>query len=101
MTTDVIEFIDNEAGYLTWVKGHSSGYVLNTERSKNWNYMVLHGAWCELVREHKGSGKPGGFTERDYIKICALNVESLRNWVRQHGRSDGTFSSEECYCLDQ
>lgn len=99
MTTDVIEFIDNEAGYLTWVKGHSSGYVLNTERSKNRNYMVLHGAWCSQIKDYRQTDEFGKFTMRGYIKICAPDVEGLREWVRQHGRSDGTFSSDKCGCL--
>ena len=100
MTTDVIEFIDNEGGYLKWLEDHSTGYVLNTYTSKNRNYMVLHGAWCQLVSDYGKSGKPGRFTGPSYIKICAPDVESLRGWVRQHGRPNGTFTSEECYCLE-
>ena len=99
MDTNTIEFIGDDLAYLQWLHKHPSGYVLNTERSKNPNYMVLHGAWCQYINGQGSSGKPGRFTERDYIKICSTNVQSLRGWVRDHGRPSGSFSSEECYCL--
>jgi hypothetical protein len=36
---------------------------------------------------------PGGYTERNYIKICSPVIEGLQTWVGQHGRPDGSFSS--------
>jgi hypothetical protein len=92
------EFFHNENGYLNWLRSHPQGFVINTGRSKNTNYMVLHHAWCRQISKYSKNADPGGFTERDYIKICASDLSSLRDWVRQHGRSDGTFSTEhQCY----
>jgi len=59
--------------------------------------MVLHRATCPSISEYKGQALPGGFTERQYIKICADNLDFLKRWLRQHGRPDGSFSSE-CAC---
>ena len=101
MNPIVIEFVGDDRAYLKWLSQHPSGFVLNTEKSKNPNYMVLHRAWCQSISQVGNPGRPGRFTERDYIKICAPDEESLRNWARQHGRSDGSFSSEKCYCLSQ
>lgn len=92
------EFVREEQQYLNWLHAHPHGYVINTERSRNPNYMVLHHAWCRSMSQLSRNAAPGGFTERDYIKVCASDLASLRDWVRQHGRPDGTFSTEHtCY----
>ncbi len=90
----VQEFIKNEQGYLEWIHKHPDGFVINTGRSKNANYMVLHRASCGSIKDYQKASGPGAFTERDYIKICGSDIASLRDWVRQNGRSDGTFSKE-------
>lgn len=92
------EFDRDDKLFLGWTHANDQSYVLNTERSKNPNVMVLHHAWCKKMNQLSKNADPGGFTERDYIKICSPDLASLRDWVRQHGRPDGTFSSEhECY----
>ncbi len=87
------EFLYDEAGYLTWIRAHPAGYVLHTERNRNPYYMILHRATCPQISEYSAKMRPGGFTERDFIKICALDVDCLREWVSRHGRPDGSFSS--------
>ena len=87
------EFLYNEAGYLTWIKAHPGGFVLHTERNRNPHYMILHRASCPQISEYTPKMRPGGFTERDFIKICALDVTCLSEWVSRHGRPDGSFSS--------
>jgi len=92
------EFSRNEQPYLDWIHSHPHGFVINTGRSNDPKYMVLHQAWCKQISQYSKNAAPGGFTERDYIKVCASDLSSLRDWVRQHGRSDGTFSTEhQCY----
>ncbi len=36
--------------------------------------------------------RPGGFTERDYVKVCSDSIADLGAWVRLHGRPSGSFS---------
>jgi hypothetical protein len=92
------EFVDDDYGYLNWLLHHSQGFVLNTLRGKTPSYMYLHRATCKKISEYNKSAQPGGFTERDYIKVCAHDVASLQAWVRQHGRPDGTFSNKCSLC---
>ncbi len=92
------EFSKNEQLYLDWVRSHPDSFVVNVERSKNPNNMVLHHAWCKQMNHLHKNAAQGGFTERQYIKICAPDLASLQAWVRQNGRPDGTFSTEHpCY----
>jgi serine/threonine-protein kinase len=92
-----VEFIGNDEAYLRWLGEHEDGYVVNTHRSVTPNYMVLHKAACGMIKSAQGVA-PGGFTERDYIKVCSDGIEGLRAWVRQHGRPDGSFSSSCNIC---
>jgi serine/threonine protein kinase len=87
-----IEFIGNDKAYLRWLDENQGGYVVNTSRSISPKYMVLHKATCGMIKSTNGI-PPGGFTERNYIKICSKTVEGLQSWVKQHGRPDGSFSS--------
>lgn len=87
-----VEFIGNDEAYLRWLDENPGGYVVNTHRSVNPNYMVLHKATCEMIKSTQGI-PPGGYTERGYIKICSSVIEDLQSWVGQHGRPDGSFSS--------
>lgn len=89
----VQEFAKDDASYQAWLKQHPDGYVINTPRGKPASYMVLHTARCSKIGDYNKMARPGGFTERDYIKICATDVASLRAWVRRHGRPDGSFTS--------
>ena len=54
--------------------------------------MVLHKKGCPTITNYNEMAKEGGFTERDYVKICAMNKSELREWVEEHGRPQGTFS---------
>lgn len=87
-----VEFIGDDEAYLRWLDENPKGFVINTHRSVNPNYMVLHRATCGMIKSAQGS-PPGGYTERGYIKICSSVIEGLQSWVRRHGRPDGSFSS--------
>lgn len=91
-------FDGDDTAYQEWLTQNPTGVVLNSWRAISPSYMVLHRAYCPTVRPDSGITKPGGFTERKYIKICAAEVADLRHWVRQHGRTDGSFSVECSKC---
>ena len=97
--SEVTEFVNDDQGYLEWINQNPSGYVLNTTQYKAPTYMILHRAACRHISERKRSAPPGAFTERAFVKICAADVARLRVWASNHGRNDGSFTSEHCYCL--
>ena len=87
-------FDGDDAGFLAWLAGSPAGFVVNTRRQPDPQYMVLHRASCHHINRYTAGSSSGGFTERAYIKVCAGSIEALQEWVRYNGRSDGTFSNE-------
>ena len=91
-------FDDNDTAYQEWLRANPDGYVVNTTRSRTPSYMVLHRATCKSIGEYTAMAERGGFTERDYIKVCSLDSDDLRNWVSEHGRPNRSFSRECTHC---
>ena len=92
------EFINDESGYMKWITKNPFGFVINTTRSMSPDYMVLHRATCMSISEPTDAAGPGGFTERDYIKICSNDIKELKVWIKEHGKPDGRFSSKCVHC---
>jgi hypothetical protein len=65
--------------YLTWIREHPSGYVLNSTRPPTASYLMLHRASCHTV-----SGKPtrGDSWTRFYSKICSPDRAELEAWAK-------------------
>ena len=97
MAGRAIEFSNSDGAYQDWLENHPEGFVLTMLRSKPPDKMYLHRASCYKIKNYNRMARLGAFTERDYIKICATNLDSLRNWVRANGRPNGSFTSEFCY----
>jgi hypothetical protein len=98
MKSGAEEFQNAEDAYFRWLEAHPEGFVLNTIASKSPQSMVLHSATCPMISKYGKRTASGGFTERQYIKICAADIESLRTWVVRHGRPDGSFTGECGIC---
>lgn len=92
-----VEF-DSDGEYQRWLADNPHGFVVNTRRARSPDYMMLHRASCRHISEPSHETSPGGFTERIYIKVCAPDIEALREWASQHGRTDGSFSNECSHC---
>ena len=91
MTVQV--FRNDESSYLSWIEKHSHGFVVNTRRKLDPKYLVLHRASCRTILRHRNMEcGPGGFTEREYQKICALSVGELQNYVTNVVGTRVTFS---------
>ena len=90
------EFDKGDTTYQRWARSHSGGFVVNTFRSRSPGYMVLHRATCCYIRNYTRMARPGGFTERQYVKVGADTVTELRRWVRQHGASTFTARCSRC-----
>lgn len=99
----VVEIFDgrdadhNDDAYRHWITTHSSGYIINTNRNINPGYMALHRSWRDDVTD-LARYEPGAYAERQYVKVCGDSRSELVDWLRQHGRPDGSFTSEECRC---
>jgi hypothetical protein len=98
MESQMKEFDGNDAQYQIWLREHHDGFVLNQLRGKSDSYLVLHRASCPTIRIYNNMARPGGFTERKYIKVCATNIEPLKVYARTIGSSDGTFSGKCSRC---
>jgi hypothetical protein len=95
----VKEFISDDDGYRRWLSENRTGFVVNMYRDMDASrYSMLHRARCRFISDYSGSAEPGGFTERDYVKVCAESIEELRDWVRAHGGPHGTFKSRCSKC---
>src|SRR5688572_27381342 len=89
------EFTDSDDAYQRWASTHPKGFVINTTRSKLPSYMHLHKVTCRHVRVRTSNQVPGGFTERQYIKICGETKDELREWALKHGCKN---LIENCNC---
>ncbi len=92
----MIEFLDDDEGYLSWIATNPDGLVLNVRRMADPNYVVLHRANCGSISTDKR--EPGAYTTRGYRKICAVNVSELQLAAKREGRSDGSFSNKCGLC---
>ena len=91
-------FDGNDIAYRDWLVANPDGYVLNSWRTPSPSYIVLHRSGCTSVNPATGNTKPGGFTERRYIKVCSSQIAELQQWARKHGRLDGSFSVQCSKC---
>ncbi len=67
-------FKDDDNGYLQWVNTNQKGFVVNTNRQPNPEYLIVHLATCYTI-----TGTPTGGINwtKDYIKICSLDRMEL------------------------
>lgn len=79
---EVVSFVSDESGYLTWIAAHPRGFVVNSERRPKPNYLVLHRATCRTI-----SGRPArGRTFTDpFRKTCAADLGSIVAWAEAVG----------------
>jgi len=92
----MIEFRNNDPGYLAWTAGHPNGFVLNVRRLPDPQYVILHRAICKSISNDWQAS--GAFAGRGYRKICADNVPELQLAAKKEGRKDGSFSKRCGFC---
>ena len=90
----MIQFVDDEDGYLRWLDDHPEGFVVNSDRVPTAKYLVLHHSGCYSIS--RISRHPfGNYTTTSYIKTCSDDVTELRRWAQGlRGQL-----RESCYCL--
>jgi hypothetical protein len=92
-TASITLFEPDDAKYLKWVNEHPEGFILTSNKSLYPKFTVIHKSTCDKIKILKAPAKPGGFTERDYIKVYSTNLTDLNTWVLQK-RVNG--SSRKC-----
>jgi hypothetical protein len=92
----MIEFSNDDEGYLAWLTTNPNGYVLNVRRLADPNYVVLHRATCGNISTDKR--EPGAYTARGFRKVCATSVTELQLAAKREGRTDGSFSKRCGLC---
>lgn len=92
----VVEFDGDDAGYLEWLHAHPDGYVVNVQRDRSPDYVVLHRATCIFISRPV---KQGGYTERNYVKYCAETEVDAGFAAAICGRKRGSFSRRCSHCI--
>jgi hypothetical protein len=76
--------------FLTWIRDHPSGYVVNHDHHPSPAYLILHRATCYHFRDDRD------YTS-SYSKTCSSSVEDLRSWARSVA---GTEDLQPCgHCM--
>ncbi len=92
----MIEFLNDDEGYLSWIATNPDGFVLKVRRMADPDYVVLHRASCGSISTDKR--EPGAYTTRSYRKVCAASVAELQLAAKREGRDDGSFSKRCGLC---
>ncbi|GAA0974877.1 hypothetical protein GCM10009555_031890 [Acrocarpospora macrocephala] len=71
-------FVDDDTGYLEWVRRHPDGFVVNTSRNPSPSYLRLHRGDCATIT---GNPARGVRWTADYVKFCGDRGE-LELWAR-------------------
>jgi hypothetical protein len=71
----VVSFWRDDAGYLTWLRSHPAGFVINCEHQPKARYLKLHRTICPHFNA------PGVRSWTDpYMKACSDRDELLSRW---------------------
>ena len=76
----VIQFIDDDSGYLAWLESNPHGFVVNSHRSPTPDYLILHRASCKSIN----TASRTNWTSDD-IKTCSHCADDLRDWSSTFG----------------
>ena len=89
-------FDGDDKKYLAWLDKNQRGFVVNTranaQRKPTPSSLMLHCASCTSIGRDNSNVLSGGFTQRQYIKICAPTKDKLRTWVKKI--TDGALIKE-------
>ncbi len=91
------EFQGSDAKYLARLGAHPHGYELNVDRPPSRNVHCLHVP--AGYRISTPTRRPGGFTQRDFIKVCADSLDALLACVRARWPEHGEV--KRCGCVNK
>lgn len=81
----VKQFMEDDPGYLDWVKNNNGGYVVNYMGGPTPFHPVLHKAECRTI-----TGTPSNGTRwtGTWLKACSQDLSELRGWLDGQGAAD-------------
>lgn len=65
-------FVDDDEGYVAWLRAHPESYVVNADRPPNASYVRLHRSTCRTVSGVPASGRAWTVTS---TKVCGTRDE--------------------------
>lgn len=77
----MIIYLDEDNSYLSWVRHHRDGFVLEWLRKPTRRCAVLHRATCSKIRDSKS--KKTHWTTGRRLKACSLDLAELSVWAEQ------------------
>lgn len=79
----MLEFSNDEDGYLQWIKSNPCGHVVNLDKAgKDPDYPLVHRASCHHLSRH------ANYTTNVYMKVCSLDFNELEQWCRDKFRRE-------------
>ena len=75
------QFRDAEAQYRRWIAENPEAFVLNTRRTPDPSYLILHRATCGSISTNAGDN----YTTGSYMKVGALAAGELEGWADSIG----------------
>jgi hypothetical protein len=91
-------FDSSDGDYKKWCDANPDGVVANCRRGLSTGYYYVHKKTCHTIQYKKNEKPDGKFTERDYIKICSVNMADVLDWgVDKKGVRSISFCSK---CID-
>lgn len=89
-------FRNQEQAYFEWIASNKDGYVLNARKSPDKSYLVLHSATCAHINGHAINQADNAFTGRNFIKVCALDLEEIKIWISTISASEFSKICSTC-----
>ena len=78
---NITTFVDDDEGYLEWLRQNEAGFVINCDRKPQPGYLMLHRVTCGTIMNPTRG--PGNWTTSGYIKICSLDKAKLKKWAQK------------------
>ena len=78
------KFVNDEKGYLDWVRSNQNGYVVNSDHDhRSPDYPMIH------LATHKSMSSPKrtNYTTGRFFKVCSNDRRELEKWAKdERGR---------------
>jgi hypothetical protein len=74
----MVLFINEDEGYLEWIRSNPDGYVLNSYCPPRQGGLKLHCATCGTIT----TSERNHWTDHGYCKTCSKDKDELHWWAQ-------------------